>query len=237
MTAPDRPSSRGAVRAVSRPGIVVATVVVAALLVGGLAWWRHGQDTYVVPTGQAASARPAAEQPGQAAAALAAWQQAVAARRPEAAPGSAARTATENATRLRLQDFSARYVARSGAVADDGTWTADVDLTWRFGGVDAATAAEEVGVTFSPAGSRAVEISAFGDTDHRLPVWLTGPVQVRRTGETMVVVAGTGAAAERRADELPISPRGRWRRCGACCPGHIRTSSWRCLPTRPASSG
>jgi len=179
----------------------VAGALVLVLALGLLAWRLHGNGTYVVPASVAGSDRPAVEQPAEAAAALAAWQRAIADRRPDAAPGSAARTATRNAGRLRVQDFTARYVAPSGAVAADGSWTADVALTWRFGGVDATTASEEVGVTFRPVGETpAVEISGFGGGGDRLPIWLSGPVEVRRTAETMVVLAGSGAAAGRTAD-------------------------------------
>ena len=213
MTATDRHSSRVAVR------VVVAAVAVVAVLVGLIAWHIHGDDTYVVPAGTVGSTRAATELPGQAAAALEAWQKAVAERDPQAAPGSAARTATTNAKAIDIQGFTARYIAPEGAVSADGSWTADVAMTWRFGGVDASTASAEISTTFAPAasvaspagtagsvgstgstaGPRGVEITGFGQGDGRLPLWLAGPVQVRRTGETMVVLAGTGAAADRKA--------------------------------------
>lgn len=199
MTAADRPSSRGAVRRRLRLGAVVGGLVIA-LLIGVLIWHARNGDTYVVPSTLTGTGRPAAEQPGEASAALAAWQQAIAERRPDEAPGAAARTATENAARLRVADFTARYVAPAGAVAADGSWTADVTLTWRFAGVDAATATEDVGVTFRPVGGGSgVEISAFGGADDRLPIWLSGPVEVRRTAEVTAVVAGSGAGVAREA--------------------------------------
>jgi len=195
--------------------VVVAAVVVAAVLVGLIAWHVHGDDTYVVPTGAAGTGRPATELPGQAAAALDAWQDAIAHRDPQAAPGSAARTATGNADALDLEDFTARYVAPEGAVSADGSWTADVAMTWRFGGVDASTASAEVSTTFAPAAgaggasgaagatgdgsASGVDITGFGQGEGRLPLWLAGPVQVRRAGQTTVVLAGTGPAVEHRA--------------------------------------
>jgi hypothetical protein len=174
--------------------------VVLALVIAAVVWHARGDDTYVVPPSATGTDRPPAEQPGAAAAALSAWQQAIVDRRPDEAPGAAAQSATENAGRLRVTDFSARYVAPAGAVAADGSWTADVALTWRFAGVDATVAREDVGVTFRPSGAQGVAISGFGGADDRLPLWLSGPVEVRRTGEVTAVVAGSNAAAAREAD-------------------------------------
>ncbi|WGL53802.1 hypothetical protein P5P86_08225 [Nocardioides sp. BP30] len=192
----DRRSSRVAVR------VVVAAVVVLAVALGVLAWRLHGRDTYVVPAGAARSGRPAAEQPGEAAAALNALQRAVRDARPDQVQGTAARTAVANAVALRVQDFTARYVAQDGAVARDGSWSADVAITWRFGGVDASTASTDVSATFAPAGDDGggrVEVTGFGAGEGRLPLWLAGPVQVRRTEDATVVLAGSGVAAQRRA--------------------------------------
>lgn len=192
MTATDQRSSRAVVR------VVVAGVVVLAALVGVLAWRLHSDGTYVVPSSAVGSSRPAAERPGEAAAALSSWQRAVADGRADAAQGPTVRTVLENAVALRVRDFTARYVAPDGAVQPDGSWDADVALTWRFAGVDASTASTEVSVTFTPVGA-GVQIGGFGAGKGRLPLWLAGPVQVRRTDETMVVLAGSGAAAQRRA--------------------------------------
>ena len=200
MTATDRSSSRGAVRSRLWPPLVAALVIGAVVL--GLLGWRAHDDTYVVPASGRSAKPPAAEQPAAAAAALAAWGRAIVDHRPAEAPGSAARTAADNAGKLHLRDFSARYLAVDGAVAADGSWTADVAMTWRFEGFDASAVSEEVGVTFTPASGRGVEISRFGSGDARLPVWLSGPVEVRRTGETMVVLAGSGADAAQRADRF-----------------------------------
>lgn len=188
----DRHSSRVAVR------VVVATVAALAVALGLLAWRLHGQDTYVVPPQAVGSGRPATEQPGKAAAALAALEQAVRDRRPDRVQGSGARTVVTNAAALRVQDFTVRYVAQDGAVASDGSWNADVALTWRFGGIDTETASTDVSATFAPAGS-GVELRGFGSGGGRLPLWLAGPVQVRRTDDATVVLAGTGAAAQRHA--------------------------------------
>ena len=205
MTDTDRSSSRGAVRSrlwTARGGVAgLLVAVLAVVAVVGLFVWHTHDETYVVPS-SATSGRPALEQPAEAAAALSAWQQAIGAHQVDPALGTAASVAAQNARRLRLDAFTARYIAPAGAVAADGSWTADVALTWRFGGVDASTAQQEVGVTFAPAGDDRVEIRGFGDAGDRRPLWLSGPVQVRRTGETMVVLAGADAASARRADRF-----------------------------------
>lgn len=193
MTATDRHPSRVAVR------VVVAAVVAVAVLVGVLVWRLHSDGTYVVPPSAVGSRRSEVEQPGKAAAALETWQRAILSGQPDDAPGTVARTAAVNAAALRMEDFTARYVAPMGAVSSDGSWTADVAITWRYGAVDRATAATDVGITFRPDGS-ALQITGFTPGAGRLPLWLAGPVQVRRTAETTVVLAGTGATAERRAE-------------------------------------
>ncbi len=99
---------------------------------------------------------------------------------------------------LRVADFSLRYVDASGAVAPDGTWAADVATTWRFAGFDDRTERLEVQVRFARAGDR-LRIAGIGGGDHRTPLWLSGPVQVRRSARSMVVVDGSAEQAGRFA--------------------------------------
>ena len=102
------------------------------------------------------------------------------------------------AVRLHVADFSLRYVDASGAVAPDGTWAADVATTWRFAGFDDRTERLEVRVRFARAGDR-LRIAGIGGGDHRTPLWLSGPVQVRRSARSMVVVDGSAEQAGRFA--------------------------------------
>ncbi|MEP9380986.1 hypothetical protein [Nocardioides sp. KR10-350] len=104
-----------------------------------------------------------------------------------------------NAAALHVADFSARYVAEDGAVAADGSWTADVEIGWRFAGFDSRAVSEEVGVEFAPAAG-GVRIAGFGGGDEKLPVWLSGAVTVRRTPQTLVVVRGGAKKAAEYAD-------------------------------------
>jgi hypothetical protein len=91
-----------------------------------------------------------------------------------------------NAGRLDVTDFTARYVDESGAVTQDGTWTASVELTWRFGGYDEHPVREEVDMGFATRDQGAV-ITAIGGGSARSPLWLTGPVEVAARGGVLTL--------------------------------------------------
>lgn len=102
-------------------------------------------------------------------------------------------TLTANARALRVRAFTARYITEEGAVAADDTWAAEVDLTWRFAGFDAHASHETVTATFGRAGGATaspIVIRSFGGGGQRVPLWLTGPLTVRRGAGTLVAVAG-----------------------------------------------
>jgi hypothetical protein len=107
-------------------------------------------------------------------------------------------TLAANAAALHVAGFTARYVSPDSAVAPDGSWTADVEVGWRFAGFDARDIDLTVVMTFAPrAGSPgAVTIRSVGGGAHRTPLWLTGPLQVRRGAGYLVLVAGTTARAD-----------------------------------------
>lgn len=112
-------------------------------------------------------------------------------------------TLATNARVLHVRGFTARYISDEGAVGADGSWSAQVDITWRFGGFDDTAAHETVTATFArkPAtgsGSASVgtvDIRSFGGGGERVPLWLTGPVVVRRSADTLVAVAGSAGEA------------------------------------------
>ena len=110
-----------------------------------------------------------------------------------------------NAQELPLTDLSARYVDEVGAVAADGSWTADVALTWRLDGYDAEPARSDVLVSFTSRGGT-VAITGFGsDADaggRRTPLWLQGPLAVVRRSNPDLLVLG-----DRPADELRATAR------------------------------
>ncbi len=110
-----------------------------------------------------------------------------------AAPGDTAGAAllealVANAASARITEVTFRYVDDLGALAADGTWWAAVDTSWRFRGFDQTAARTEVAVRFR-AGEEGTAIVDVGDAQLRTPVWLDGPVQVRRSGTTLVLAA------------------------------------------------
>lgn len=104
----------------------------------------------------------------------------------------------DNAEALRVDQLSMRYVDVTGAPAKDDTWTAAVDVTWRFAGYDDNAARAEVAVTFAGEGSR-VAVTGFGGADRVAPLWMAGPVTVRRTPDVLVLVSDVGGPAEQVA--------------------------------------
>jgi hypothetical protein len=106
----------------------------------------------------------------------------------------------DNARALRVRGFSWRYVDEDEGAQTQGsdTWVADVATTWLFGGFDRTAASTEVSVTFRQTGESAV-IEAIGGHDRRTPLWLAGPVAVRRTPQTLVIAAGGAKVADRYA--------------------------------------
>jgi hypothetical protein len=177
------------------------------MAVGLLTWSVLGPQPYV--------ATPPSEQPGEtvrpgeAAQALSALEDAVesgdaAAARAlapadDTAAGDLLAAVVGNAEALRVDDLSMRYVDVTGAPADDGRWSAAVDVTWRFAGYDDNAARAEVVVTFA-SDDAGVAIAGVGGGDRVAPLWMAGPVTVRRTPDVLVLVSDTGAAAERVAE-------------------------------------
>lgn len=100
-----------------------------------------------------------------------------------------------NARELDVEEFTMRYVDEAGAVTAEGTWLAAVDTTWRFDGFDADEAHAEVAFGFRSVGGT-VALTSIGGTDRRSPLWLTDRLEVRRTPETLVLVAGSSAEAD-----------------------------------------
>jgi len=102
-----------------------------------------------------------------------------------------------NAKQLRVDDLALRYIDEDAGALSAGSdeWVAAVDSTWAFAGFDRTPAETEVSFTFRQDGDRA-DIVAIGGHGRRTPLWLSGPVTVRRTLRTLVVVAGADETAE-----------------------------------------
>jgi hypothetical protein len=187
----------------------VAAALVAVIAVGIVVVLLTRPSQYVAsPGGQD---RPAAE-PGEAARTLHALEQAVSARDTGAAvalatdDGSAdlLRAVVANADALGVEDFTLRYVDETSGVAADGSWTGAVDMTWRFAGFDRDPVREEVLVEFDGTGPGAT-VAGIGGGDRRTPLWLTAPLEVRRSADTLVAVAGTAQDADRYAAQAQVA--------------------------------
>jgi hypothetical protein len=188
----------------------VAGLSLCLLVASGLlAWSLTRDDTYVAPTPRTApQSTSATAEPTNAATTLAAFERAVRAGDREAAralapaddpaAGDHLAALVANARALEVRDFSVRYVDEDGARSSDGGWDASADATWRFRGFDRISARAEIEVHLVDDGDR-VALTGFGGGGRVSPVWLSGPVQVRRTPSTLVVVAGDPAAADRYA--------------------------------------
>ena len=183
---------------------VVAASALLLVVVAAVSFLVTRDDGYVAsPDG---ANRPHAE-PAEAARALRSLEEAVAARDAEGAATVAGdspagadllRTVVANAESLDVVDFTLRYVDETSSTSADGAWTAAVDMTWRFSGFDRAPVREEVLVAFDATGPGAT-VTGLGGGDRRTPLWLTAPLEVRRDGESLVLVAGSAADADRYA--------------------------------------
>lgn len=169
----------------SRPRrLAAATALVAAVLAAGAC----SSDEYVAPPPQQGSE---VAHPATAADTVSALQDAVAEGDADAAarlgadgPSRALLAAVaENARALHLEDVTFRYVDETGR-ADDGGWQGLVDVTWRLKGFDKASARVEVPFSFVDGGDHVAAVG--GEGADRMPVWLSGPVAVRRTASTVV---------------------------------------------------
>jgi hypothetical protein len=169
--------------------------------VGAVTWAAVDDDPYVARTPPQATA---SVRPAEATRTLARFQAAVRHQDVEAAralaPADDAATAellagiVRNAQAARVRGFTLRYIDDEGAITPAGDWTAAVDATWAFRGFDRVASRAEVEVHLEDDGGR-VALTGIGGGDRVSPLWLSGPLQVRRTPRTLVLVDGTPAEA------------------------------------------
>ncbi|GAA1152600.1 hypothetical protein [Nocardioides aquiterrae] len=189
-----------------RPLWWVAGLSLCLLVAVGLVTWVAVDDQpYVAPTPAASTG--GSPSPALATEALRSFERAVRSGDEDAAralaPADDAAAADRlagivaNARAARVRDFTLRYVDAEGAYAD-GTWQAAADATWQFEGFDRAPAHAEVLVGLRDDGGR-VAITGFGGGDRVSPLWLSGPLEVRRTPRTLVLVDGSAAEAREYA--------------------------------------
>jgi hypothetical protein len=104
----------------------------------------------------------------------------------------------DNATAIGVEDFTLRYVDVAGGLDDAGHWAAVAESTWRFTRFDRAPARSEVEFQMVAEAGRTA-IAAVGGETGRTPVWLSGPMQVRRDRATLVLSAADPARYARLA--------------------------------------
>ena len=111
------------------------------------------------------------------------------------------RAGITNAAAVGVKGFTARYVdedlggldAAETSTYGRSAWVGTVQLHYRSA-LDSVATRMEVSVVFVPDGSGA-RIAGVGGHDQRVPLWLLGPVDVRRAGDAAVVNAGDGDTA------------------------------------------
>jgi hypothetical protein len=172
-----------------------------ALVVGLVVWLTHRDSTYHAPL---AAPTPAEASSAEATGLLRGLQTAV--RRDD--PASAARlgagapaahtlaAVVRNGRALHVRGLSLRYVDQAGGVAPDGAFAAYVHASWRFAGFDPGPEQMEIRVRFAPRDGH-LAVAGIGGGDRRSPLWLSGPVQVRRSPDVLVVVQGDATEADR----------------------------------------
>jgi hypothetical protein len=106
-------------------------------------------------------------------------------------------TLRDNVRRIGITGLTMRYVDdKEGALSADQqhefgnrAWVVQVQMAWRIGGYDLHDSRMEVPLVLRQQGSRAGFVTArpgFGDAR---PLWMLGPVTVRRTARSLVLTA------------------------------------------------
>jgi hypothetical protein len=109
-----------------------------------------------------------------------------------------------NADRLDLAGLSLRHLADSAiSLADrqrerwgDDAWVADVQVTWRYAGVDRALSTLAVPMVFTRADDGVRLVTADLPQTERAPVWLTDAVRVARSDAALAVTTGDHSAQD-----------------------------------------
>ena len=105
------------------------------------------------------------------------------------------RVLARNARRLDLRDVSLRHLSASATTLSDrqqlrwgdSAWVADAQLSWRYGGIDREPSVLSVPVVFETDDDDGSFVTTRLPQAERLPLWLSGPVQVASSPRAMVV--------------------------------------------------
>lgn len=167
----------------------------AVLVTVALATFGCAPDEYVAPSPVQGSE---VADPAAASATVAALQEAVASGDRAAAGALAAdedardllEALAANAAALDLTDVTFRYVTETGRTSGPDAWEGVVAVTWRIQDFDVASARIEIPMAFTDRGRG---ISRIGGGTERVPLWLTGAVQVQRVPGAIVFASGDSA--------------------------------------------
>ncbi|GAB4007777.1 hypothetical protein [Nocardioides ultimimeridianus] len=175
-----------------------AVVLTAALLaLSGLLAGCGGSGTYVVPTPTAV----ATIDPGAATTTLQELQavvrrgDAAAARRLGSDPAAQRLLAAVagNVRRIGLDNLTLTYLTENGGGSFQGAWGATVQVSWRVKGFDRGVAQRDVEFSFADGGRT---ISRIGGGRDATPLWLSGPVIVRRSADVLVIATAPAKEAD-----------------------------------------
>jgi hypothetical protein len=179
---------------------VVGLSLFLVVVVGLVVWLTHQESTYHAPLD-----RPPAPHVDQGAATTLLDDLQSAVRRRDVAAGTRLGATkgdgadlggvVRNARAGHVTGFTLRYIDTDGVVAPDGSWAADVATSWRFAGFDRRAEHLEVRVRFARADGD-LRIAGVGGGADRTPVWLSGPLHVRRTATSLVLAAGSAEHAD-----------------------------------------
>lgn len=110
---------------------------------------------------------------------------------------------TANVGKLRIDRLMLRYLdaadlelsARQRERFGPEAWVSEVQLTWRFRGVDSAVSSLEVPIVADWEGDRAVFVTSRVTRSYRVPLWFTEPLAVRRAPGALVMAGDASSAA------------------------------------------
>jgi hypothetical protein len=190
---------------VGRPGRWLAGL--ASLLIlstGTVAWLTVRTPTYQAPPGPPGTPQVSSARAGgllhRLAGAVRRNDRAAAARLGASrASRRSLRSVVANGAQLHVSGLSLRYADQIGGVSAAGVFAVDVRASWRFAGFDRRPERVDVRFRFAEHGGR-LGISGIGGGGRRTPLWLTGPIRVRRTAATLVLVDGSNHEADRIAE-------------------------------------
>jgi hypothetical protein len=109
----------------------------------------------------------------------------------------------DNLSGIPVRDFEVRYLGQSAddaTASAEGSWTAEVDVSWRMRGIAGTPTHESVTYTFVRHGHHGFVSRMGAPRDVRTPIWLLGLLEVRRGPRTLVL--GLDPARVDRIDRL-----------------------------------